>query len=179
MSYYTYSDPSYTTYVTASTASLGVGMLIFYLIVLALCIVSIVALWKMYKKAGEHGWACLVPFYNNYVFYRMTWGNGWMFLLPTVLIFGYVFGLVFLMLSGFAGEAVLTIIMTILAIGCGIASIVINIITLHKLSKSFGHGVGFTLGLLFLSVIFYIILGFGSSQYVGPSSKHDNAIELM
>lgn len=178
MSYYTYSDPSYTTYVTASS-SLGMGMLIFDLIVLALCIVSIVALWKIYKKAGEHGWACLVPFYNSYVFYRMTWGNGWMFLLPTVLIFGYVFGLVFLMLSGFAGEATLTIIMTILAIGCGIASIVINIVTLHKLSKSFGHGVGFTLGLLFLSVIFYIILGFGSSQYVGPSSKHDNAIELM
>lgn len=178
MSYYTYSDPAYTTYVTTSS-SLGMGMLIFDLIVLALCIVSIVALWKIYKKAGEHGWACLVPFYNNYVFYRMTWGNGWMFLLPTVLIFGYVFGLVFLMLSGFAGEATLTIIMTILAIGCGIASIVINIVTLHKLSKSFGHGVGFTLGLLFLSVIFYIILGFGSSQYVGPSSKHDNAIELM
>ena len=178
MSYYTYSDPAYTTYVTASS-SLGMGMLIFDLSVLALCIVSIVALWKIYKKAGEHGWACLVPFYNSYVFYRMTWGNGWMFLLPTVLIFGYVFGLVFLMLSGFAGEATLTIIMTILAIGCGIASIVINIVTLHKLSKSFGHGVGFTLGLLFLSVIFYIILGFGSSQYVGPSSKHDNAIELM
>lgn len=178
MSYYTYSDPAYTTYVTTSS-SLGMGMLIFDLIVLALCIVSIVALWKIYKKAGEHGWACLVPFYNNYVFYRMTWGNGWMFLLPAILIFGYVFGLVFLMLSGFAGEATLTIIMTILAIGCGIASIVINIITLHKLSKSFGHGVGFTLGLLFLSVIFYIILGFGSSQYVGPSSKHNNAIELM
>ena len=178
MSYYTYSDPAYTTYVTASS-SLGMGMLIFDLIVLALCIVMIVALWKIYKKAGEHGWACLVPFYNNYVFYRMTWGNGWMFLLPTVLTVGYVFGLVLFMLSGFTGEAVPTINMTILAIGCGIASIVINIITLHKLSKSFGYGVGFTLGLLFLPIIFYIILGFGSSKYVGPSSKHDNAIELM
>lgn len=176
MSYYTYSDPAYTTYVTASS-SLGMGMLIFDLIVLALCIVMIVALWKIYKKAGEHGWACLVPFYNNYVFYRMTWGNGWMFLLPTVLTFGYVFGLVLFMLSGFTGEAVPTINMTILAIGCGIASIVINIITLHKLSKAFGYGVGFTLGLLFLPVIFYIILGFGSSKYVGPSAK--NAIELM
>lgn len=179
MSYYTYSDPSYTTYVTASTASLGVGMLIAYGISLALCIVMIIALWKIYKKAGEHGWACLVPFYNNYVFYRMTWGNGWMFLLPVALAFGYTFSLLFLIFSGLAGEAILSLIMTLLAIGCGIASIVINIVTLHKLSKSFGHGVGFTLGLLFLSVIFYIILGFGSSQYVGPSSKHDNAIELM
>lgn len=174
--YYIYSDPSYTTYVTASS-SLGIGMLIFYLIVLALCIVSIVAIWKMYKKAGEHGWACIVPFYNNYVFYRMTWGNGWMFLLPVALTFGYTFGLLFLIFSGLAGEAILSLIMTLLAIGCGIASVVIYIITLHKLSKAFGHGVGFTLGLLFLPIIFYIILGFGSSKYVGPSAK--NAIELM
>lgn len=176
MSYYTYSDPSYTTYVTASS-SLGMGMLIFDLIVLALCIVSIVAIWKMYKKAGEHGWACIVPFYNNYVFYRMTWGNGWMFLLPVALAFGYTFSLLFLIFSGLAGEAILSLIMTLLAIGCGIASVVIYIITLHKLSKAFGHGVGFTLGLLFLPIIFYIILGFGSSKYVGPSAK--NAIELM
>jgi hypothetical protein len=38
------------------------------------------------------------------------------------------------------------------------------------LSKSFGHGVGFTLGLIFLSVIFYYILAFGSSTYRGPAA---------
>ena len=36
-------------------------------------------------------------------------------------------------------------------------------------SKSFGKGVGFTLGLLFLPVIFFPILGFGSSKYIGPA----------
>lgn len=38
---------------------------------------------------------------------------------------------------------------------------------MHKLSKAFGHGIGFTLGLIFLSPIFMLILGFGNSQYIG------------
>ena len=41
----------------------------------------------------------------------------------------------------------------------------------NLLSKSFGQGVGFTLGLLFLSFIFFPILGFGNYQYLGPSAK--------
>lgn len=45
---------------------------------------------------------------------------------------------------------------------------VILIIVMNDLSKSFGHGLGFTLGLIFLSFIFYLILGFGGSKYVGP-----------
>ena len=48
-------------------------------------------------------------------------------------------------------------------------NIVIYIIMMNDLSKSFGHGVGFTLGLLFLSIIFLYILAFGSSTYRGPA----------
>lgn len=40
--------------------------------------------------------------------------------------------------------------------------------TVHLLSKSFGKDTGFTLGLLFLSFIFYPILAFGGSKYLGP-----------
>jgi hypothetical protein len=50
-----------------------------------------------------------------------------------------------------------------------ILNIVIFIIVLNDLSKSFGHGVGFTLGLIFLSLIFLYILAFGSSTYHGPA----------
>lgn len=51
-----------------------------------------------------------------------------------------------------------------------IVNIVVSIVVMNDLSKSFGHGVGFTLGLIFLSLIFYLILGFGSSQYRGPAA---------
>jgi hypothetical protein len=38
------------------------------------------------------------------------------------------------------------------------------------IAKSFGKGVAFALGLIFLSPIFYCILGFGSAQYQGPAA---------
>jgi Family of unknown function (DUF5684) len=48
---------------------------------------------------------------------------------------------------------------------------VILVIIYNDLSKSFGHGVGFTLGLIFLNLIFFYILAFGSSTYRGPASS--------
>ncbi len=49
-----------------------------------------------------------------------------------------------------------------------IVNIILLIIVYHRLSLSFGHEVGFTLGLIFLGIIFFPILAFGSSKYVGP-----------
>lgn len=49
-----------------------------------------------------------------------------------------------------------------------IANIVIAIICMVKLSKAFGQGGGFALGLIFLPNIFELILGFGHYNYVGP-----------
>jgi len=48
---------------------------------------------------------------------------------------------------------------------------VVAIWVTNLLSKSFGKGVAFTLGLLFLPVIFYLILGFGNAEYIGPAGK--------
>lgn len=43
---------------------------------------------------------------------------------------------------------------------------------LNLLSKSFGKGVGFTIGLLFLPFIFMPILGFDKSiKYIGPAGE--------
>lgn len=49
-----------------------------------------------------------------------------------------------------------------------IVDIVILAIVYLDIAKSFGHGIGFALGLIFLPFIFWLILGFGGSQYVGP-----------
>jgi hypothetical protein len=47
---------------------------------------------------------------------------------------------------------------------------VISAIIAQDVAKSFGRGVGFGVGLWLLSPIFYPILGFGQSQYKGPSA---------
>jgi hypothetical protein len=52
-----------------------------------------------------------------------------------------------------------------------IVNIVFLIWMINLLSKSFGKGVGFTIGLLILPIIFVPILGLGSATYQGAAGK--------
>ena len=49
-------------------------------------------------------------------------------------------------------------------------NVVAMIIVMNDLSKSFGHEVGFTVGLVLLTVVFTWILWLGSSTYRGPAA---------
>jgi hypothetical protein len=49
-----------------------------------------------------------------------------------------------------------------------IVNVVVGIIVYIDLAKSFGKGVGFGLGLFFLSFIFIPILAFSDARYLGP-----------
>ncbi len=51
------------------------------------------------------------------------------------------------------------------------ANIIFAIWLINLLAKSFGKSEGFTIGLILFPFIFYPILGFGSSTYLGPSAK--------
>ena len=113
---------------------IGAGAIIFGILGF---IIGIVVLWRIYDKAGEPGWASLVPFYNMYVLFKITWGNGILFLLLLIPF----------------------------------ANLIIAIILPFKLAKAFGRGVGFGFGLLLLPIIFFPILAFGNSAYVGVDLK--------
>ena len=75
--YYEYSAPVYTSPV-ASIASLAISVLL------------IVAMWMIFKKAGKPGWAAIVPFYNIYTMYEITWGSGWRFLMLLIPFYNIV-----------------------------------------------------------------------------------------
>lgn len=49
-----------------------------------------------------------------------------------------------------------------------LVNVVVGILILVELCKSFGKGTGFVVGMIFLGPIFLCILGFGSAQYLGP-----------
>lgn len=51
-----------------------------------------------------------------------------------------------------------------------IVNIIVLIIVYYDLSRSFGHGIPFTLGLIFFSVIFLLILGL-AGRYEGPAAR--------
>ena len=117
--------------------SWGNHIIVIFPILAALTILQIIATWRIYEKAGQPGWACLIPIYNFYVLLKIVGKPGWW--------------LIWLFIP--------------------IANAVVLIWVTNLLSKSFGKDVGFTLGLIFLSIIFYPILGFGNAEYQGTAGK--------
>ena len=75
-------------YTTSSSAS-SISV-IFGIIALAVCVFLLVCEWKLFKKAGKPGWACIVPFYNLYVLFDIIYGKGIKFLLLLVPILNVI-----------------------------------------------------------------------------------------
>ncbi|MGB0152905.1 MAG: DUF5684 domain-containing protein [Verrucomicrobiales bacterium] len=124
----------------AAAAAAGAAVVV-NLISLVVGVIVIIAMWKVFSKAGKPGWAAIVPIYNVIVLLEVIGRPVWwvvLFFIPFV-------------------------------------NIVIAFITSIDLAKSFGKGAGFGIGLIFLSVIFYPILGFGSAQYKGPAAAEGAA----
>lgn len=48
----------------------------------------------VYIKAGEPWWGYFVPFYSNYLLYKIAFGNGWIFLTLFLPIIGGIFSLI-------------------------------------------------------------------------------------
>ena len=48
-----------------------------------------------------------------------------------------------------------------------VVNVIIAIILVNDLAASFGKGVGWTLGLMFLGIVFFPLLAFGSDPFVG------------
>lgn len=78
-----------------AAASAGV-MLVYTVFILVITVLTLVAMWKIFVKAGKPGWACLIPFYNVYCMYDIAWGNGWLFLLTFIPCVGFVFAIIML-----------------------------------------------------------------------------------
>jgi len=51
-----------------------------------------------------------------------------------------------------------------------LVNVVVLVVVFHDLSRSFGHGAGFTVGLVLLTVVFYFVLWLDSSRYRGPAA---------
>jgi hypothetical protein len=67
---------------------LGIG---FILIILAVVIFLIAAMWKIFEKAGQPGWAAIVPIYNMYIMLKIVVKPGWCLILFLIPFVNYVF----------------------------------------------------------------------------------------
>lgn len=60
------------------------------LISLAISVLIIVALWKVYEKAGKPGWAAIIPIYNIWVLLEIIKKPWWWLLLLLIPIVNIV-----------------------------------------------------------------------------------------
>ena len=63
------------------------------IISLVLCVFVLVCMWIVFRKAGKPGWAAIVPFYNLYVLFDITWGSGMRFLLMLIPLYNIILGI--------------------------------------------------------------------------------------
>lgn len=143
---YYYSTSTAVDPATASTimeAAIG-AIMVYLVIILAICVIQIIAMWKLFNKAGEKGWKSIIPIYNLVTLFKISGLSPWLILAFLAMIIPFV---------GF------------------IVCIALNAVLAYKLAKSFGKDGGWAVGLYFLAPIFYMILAFGKSEYVGPGGE--------
>lgn len=121
----------------------GMAMVV-SLISIAIGILTIIANWKIFTKAGQAGWKSLIPIYNLVILFRIAGISPW-WILAYLAAFIPVVGWV--------------------------ASFAVSIYLMISLAKAFGKEGGFAVGLILLNTIFMMILAFGDSEYQLESNE--------
>lgn len=159
------------------------GMLIaLWAVLFAILVIRIIANWMVYKKMGQAGWKAIVPFYSDFVLADTVHSRKmaiWYVALEVALfVLQFFQGLNTTVLratchntyydygSASAASELMGqgMVLSLLLCGVSIAFLVISIIIYNRLSKGFGHGPGFTVGLVLLGCVFFPILGFSKSE---------------
>jgi len=94
-----------------SNESMGIGFGIGGLFYLAIIVIAIAGLWKMFEKAGKPGWAAIVPIYNAIVMAEIVGKPAWWGVLTIIPCVGIVFGiwLLNLFMKSFGKDTLYTI----------------------------------------------------------------------
>ncbi len=135
-------------------------------------VLSVIGMWMTFRKAGRMGWLSIIPVVNTIVICLIGWQKVWPFIVEVVVgaigVIMTLFGGLLAILTGFGMGVGTGPIIGLLVVGVVlmIIALIIYIMITHRLSKSFGHGAGYTVGLILIPLIMYLVLGFGKSEYI-------------
>ena len=131
--------------VSLGLGALGATLVIYLVIILVIAVLQIIAMWRIFTKAGEKGWKSIIPIYNVVTLFKI---------------------------SGLSPLLVLVYLSAVIPFVGWIACLVVTIFQANGLAKAFGKDSGYTVGLILLAPIFYLILGLGKSEYIGTSKEN-------
>ena len=167
---------------------------------LAVFVLTIVASWILYNKAGEPGWAAIIPFYSSYIRFKVAGKKKlfWGYLAASIVTIASFILLCYEMVvsgifmfaraysrsyydsmygysSSLSTHMAMMIFSVVIFFSALIVMAVLNIMCCIGLSHAFGKGAGFACGLIFLNVIFICIIAFNKNiVYVGDGYNSNN-----
>ena len=94
---------------------------VFMLIWLAIFIVVIAGGWKVFEKAGQPGWAIIIPFFNIYIMLKIVGRPAWWLVLMLIPVVNVVIALIVAidMAKSFGQSAVFGVVLLFLLGGIG------------------------------------------------------------
>lgn len=135
-------------------------------ILLVVSIFTFVVKCKLIDKTGEDWWEMFIPIYGDYLLFSALWEGKmyWIYLLVCVFTAGLISLIPYYdLLFG----SVLQLIIAALTVITAIGAFVIDWMFCDNAAQSFGHSKWTAVGLFLLPFIFFPILAFGRSRYVG------------
>jgi hypothetical protein len=67
---------------------------LFWIFWLAFMILMIAACWKIFTKAGQPGWAAIIPIYNWYILCKIVGRPGWWVILLLIPFINFIIGII-------------------------------------------------------------------------------------
>lgn len=169
---------------TTSEAAFAGGLVgTFAIAAIVMCILLIIAQWKIFEKAGEKGWKSLIPIYGQYILFKIVGAKLWFWgFLCLSIVCSIMMSANAIPIDYNASQEVIEaqlnainwnqhIPFLIGAIVTCIASLVIDIVLAIKIAKAFGKGLAYILGLIFFPGIVLLVLGFGKAKYSAKNLK--------
>jgi len=131
-------------------------------------LLTMLGMWGIFKKAGRSPFLALIPGVNEYTLFSLAWSEKFGFLVVFLKVF-------FLLLYPKDGHLLAMGIQGCFCFGTLFLSFVLSFIMRWKLSVSFQKNSVFAFYLNFLPQIFFPILGFDRSVYLGPTLRRYNS----
>lgn len=135
-----------------------------FLIQFVLFILQVISLWSLFKKANVAGWKSIIPIYSDYKMFDIVWETKYFWMNIGLSV---VYGVLMYLVQNVITAGVFFIVLTIFRLIVLFFSCMIEYFFCRHIAFSYGKGTGFAFGLFFLYPIFILILGLGSSRFVG------------
>jgi hypothetical protein len=74
----------------------GAAIAVFVLVYVVVVVFLIAAVWKVFTKAGQPGWAAIIPIYNTYTLCKIAGRPGWWLILFFIPFVNFIVGIIVL-----------------------------------------------------------------------------------